>query len=171
LVIGCTSGGNSSTYLNASSVQNFLPQTAPASVLSQSFINPPKNPTNSSQSNGGSLAGNLLALSLNLGFDNCPSSGFSLGCSRLASLFVCDSGQQFFFQQHCDQFFGLTIQQIFQYGNSVLGNCCQSLNQNQCDIGVVNLCLTAINAAFTPSGGSHFLTQRFSHNEFSTLPC
>jgi len=85
------------------------------------------NPTSFSEA--GHLAGQMISMTLNLGFDRCLA-GFSEACRLYESLFLCDTG---FFSAtkknppgsflSCTAFYNMTVRQVFDTANDVLGGC------------------------------------------------
>ncbi len=123
LVLGCEEG-NTLTLTSAAAVQAFLPSGGQPSSLSNSLTDP--------TGNQGTLAGNLTALALSLGFD-ANDSEFSASQTLLADLTV-QSGT----------FEGFTVGELFDLANEVFGGCSQAYSAQQ-----INSILDDINNAYT----------------------
>jgi len=147
----------------------FLPQLGNNHALSQNYTNPGKWVNSQLQTTiAGVFGGNLAALALNIGFDECPASNFSNGCHRLRQLHVCDSGQNHFVLNNfrCNNYYNFTVDAIFKLSNQAIGGCCS--NSTLCNVNLLNSCIEAINAAF--NGGQN-LGQRFHDDEFDLNNC
>lgn len=149
LEVGCSGDlGFSILFTSSAAITHFLPQDPSArqvAILTQDWIN-------STTSDAGQCGGELTALGLSLGFDQCVAN-FS-GCSDLfGDLFVCDgrdpnakpdgkrhaAGQY----QNCIPFYGWSIMEIYMEAQRVVGGC--SANYT---IGQINDCLALINQEF-----------------------
>lgn len=120
-----------STYtiklMSSSAVQNFLPQGGTAAAISQNYVNP--------TSKINVLAGQVVALTLSVGFDNADPN-FSPSNTPLASLKI-KSGA-------CA---GMTVQQVLNEANKALGGSASSLTPAK-----ANECVTNINENFVDGG-------------------
>jgi len=132
VVVGCAEGFTI-TINQANIITDLLPASAiecgndPACpgrtyTLRSSTVNP------TSFNEAGHLSGQMISMSLNLGFDRCLA-GFSEACAQFESLFLCDTG--FFSASRnppgsflsCTAFYNMTVRQVFDIGNEVLGGC------------------------------------------------
>ena len=163
LEIGCT---NKLRLTSENAVRNYLPQsTAPAALPNGTLTNP----TSSSYRN--ILAGQLVTLALNIGFDNYDS-GYAVANDNLKDLII-SSGP----------FTGWTVQDLFLEANKKIGGCSSSnftLSQfntaidninNNYDNGTSNnnflscqLHLTACKTNLTCNGGSDGSINLTVHN-------
>lgn len=125
LVIGCAQR-YTALFTSASAVEAFLPQGGPPGTLTTNLVDP-------LSSTGGVLAGQVLALSLNVGFDACDPN-FSLSDFPLAGLVVADSTSP------C---FGLSVAEVLAQGNLALGGCPAMFSPS-----VINGCVSSINENF-----------------------
>lgn len=121
LLIGCEPG-NSILLTSSQAVEDFLPQGKSPKALTQDYTDPTNKIT--------VLAGQVAALSLSVGFDFCVP-GFGDSNLNLADLVVIDSNSA------C---FGMTVQQVLDEGNKVLGGCASSFSASE-----INDCLSKIN--------------------------
>jgi len=96
-------GSNSATFTNASAVLTFLPQAGPPFPLLGFSVDP--------VTLDNSLAGETLALALNVGFDNFDSS-FGSSATPLATLMVADPSSPLF---------GHPVNEILDMANQTLG--------------------------------------------------
>lgn len=163
LEIGCI---NKLRLTSANAVRNYLPQsTAPAALPNGTLINP------SANSYRNILAGQLVALALNIGFDNYDS-GFAVANDNLKDLIIASG-----------PFIGWTVQNLFLEANKKIGGCSSSsftLSQfntaldninNNYDNGTSNnnflscqLHLTACKTNLTCNGGSDGSINLTVHN-------
>jgi PKD repeat protein len=120
VVIG--SGNLTATFNTSQAVEDFLPAGGPSGALNETSVNP-------TGTSGGTLAGQTLALALNLGLDQYNASQNPSNTS-LGDLVVIQNGSV------C---YGWTVQQVLQNANLVLGN---ASNVSASDL---NECVTAIN--------------------------
>ena len=110
-------------FTSAADIMNFLPQgTTPASLVS-SYIN--------STSQITVLAGQVLTLALNIGFDNYDAS-FGNSSDKLEDLVIASG-----------DFSGMSVGQILAEANSVLGGCASVYSASQ-----INDIVTEINENF-----------------------
>jgi hypothetical protein len=112
LLIGCEPG-NSILLTSSKAVQDFLPQGKKARALKNDFVDPTSKIT--------VLAGQVAALSLSVGFDLCVP-GFGENSGNLADLVVIDNSSD------C---FGMTVQQVLDEGNKILGGCDSSFSASE----------------------------------------
>ncbi|MBI2423746.1 MAG: hypothetical protein HYV27_13025 [Candidatus Hydrogenedentes bacterium] len=137
IVIGCI-GNKYLKFTSSLAVENFLPSGGKACALKASAVDPV------GKTSAGVLAGQLLALALSLGFD-AADPDFGASDSPLGSQLLCNTGTA------GD---GLTVQQIFDEANLVMGGCGQTLGLN---VDTLNTCLTVINENYvdgTTNNGS-----------------
>ncbi|HYV92054.1 MAG TPA: T9SS type A sorting domain-containing protein [Chitinophagales bacterium] len=128
LTLGC---GSNWLYLTTSlAVQAFLPSGGTAAPLTQSYTNP-----GSSLSN--TLAGQVTALALNVGFDNYDATFASATSMHLQDMYV-KSGT----------FTGWTVLQVLNESKKKLGGCTSSYTAAQ-----LNTACTSINQNY--DGGTH----------------
>jgi len=93
-------------------------------TLRQRYSNP------SAFNEAGHLAGQMLAMGLNLGFDRCLPN-FSEACTAYEDLFLCDIGYFSASSKRnppgtflsCVPFYNMTIRQVADMANQVLGGC------------------------------------------------
>lgn len=119
VVIGCdTVGGETITFTTWQAVNNFLPQGKKPAALDTSYINPNMKIT--------VLAGQVLALALNIGFDLADST-FGNSSTNLKDLCVASG-----------TFEGWTVEEVFDEANKILGGCASNYNaseiNNACDM-------------------------------------
>lgn len=92
------------TFETATDVQNFLPSGGPSNALTQDYTNPTQAL--------GAFAGNLVALSLSVGFDDCSTCDpFGTNVLPLKDLMFDDGGT----------FDGWTVEDLLEEANRVLG--------------------------------------------------
>lgn len=120
LTIGCASG-YTLKLTTAQAVTDFLPSGSTPSALDASYVNP-----GSSYSNV--LAGQLVAATLSVGFDNYDA-GFGTNTTHLGDLVIASG-----------TFAGLTVNQMLSLANDVIGGCNTSYGFSD-----VNTALTNIN--------------------------
>jgi fibro-slime domain-containing protein len=102
LTVGCVcSSGSKKTdstacsgfnlhFTNSSTISDFLPQLGYPDILTQDWVDPPsKSQGRPISTSAGNFAGQLTALALSIGFDNCDPT-FSTVCKKLQDLFICD---------------------------------------------------------------------------------
>lgn len=118
--IGCN---NVINLTSAYDIMNFLPQTSTPAILTGSFTNP--------QQRINVLAGQVLTLALNIGFDNFDAS-FGNASENLQNL-VISSGD----------FQGMSVLQILNESNNILGGCSSTYTPSE-----INYIVTAINENF-----------------------
>ena len=112
LVIGCT---NTLTLTTAQAVRNFLPSGGPPQQLNSSMVNP--------NNYGNVLAGQLVALTLSVGFDvHDP----DFGTGGLLADAVINNGT----------FAGWTVQQLLDEANDFIGGCGSSYSASQLNGGL-----------------------------------
>jgi hypothetical protein len=116
-------GGPTAVFTSAEAIRNFLPAGGTPSALSQNHTDP-------TSTEAGVLAGQVLALSLNVGFDSAIPD-FSTNPISLADLRVV---------QPASPCFGMTVQEVLDEANGILGGCPSTLTASQ-----INDCVTAIN--------------------------
>lgn len=131
LSIGC-SDGHTALFTSAKAIENFIPNGSTPGVLDKDYVDPLATPA-------GILAGQVVALSLSVGFDGYDP---SFGASDLSiEHLVATSGV-------CK---GMTAGQILALANAVLGGCNQQMAPS-----AINECVDAINNNFVDgekSGG------------------
>jgi hypothetical protein len=110
-MIGMADGHNV-LFTNAKAVQLYLPATGAASVLNESGVNVTK-------TSAGILGGEVLSLTLNVGFDDADES-FGSSTTKLKDLVVADG--------ICA---GMTVQQVLDAGNALLSGLSVSLTPLQ----------------------------------------
>lgn len=125
LTIGCV-GGYTATFTSSSAIQNFLPSVGSAGALNTNY-------TDATSTSAGVLAGQLVALSLSVGFDAADSS-FGASPASLASLKIIAGGSTFD---------GMTIGDFLVIANEVIGGCNTSYTFSE-----VNAIATLINENF-----------------------
>jgi hypothetical protein len=123
LIVG---GTYTLTLTSAAAVQSLLPAGGPPATLTQNYINP--------ANIGNVLAGQVVALALNIGFD-LYDPNFSTGTGvNLIDLIIDAPGSP------CH---GWTVQQVFNEANAILGGDVGSLTASQ-----INDCVDLINQNF-----------------------
>jgi hypothetical protein len=124
LQVGCEPG-YSLTFTSSNAIKNFLPSGGRPQALKKDAIDP---------TNGGNvLAGQIVALTLNVGFDLCDPD-FGESNTALADLEVIDP------ESKC---FGMTVQEVLDLANAILGGCSTALTPSQ-----INECVSKINENF-----------------------
>lgn len=121
LVVGCT---YTLTLDSAQDVTDFLPSGSTPSAMTASLVNPGGSYTNV-------LAGQVVTLALNIGFDNYDA-GFGTSTAHLADLVIASG-----------DFAGMTVQQLFDAANEFLGGCASPYSASD-----LNDAVTAINENF-----------------------
>lgn len=122
VVIGCdTIGGKTLTFTTWQAVNEFLPQGGKPKSLDSSYINPPN-------ANITILAGQVLALALNIGFDIADSS-FGFSNNHLEDLCVVYG-----------TFEGWTVEEVFMEANKILGGCASDYTPQEINeaVGKIN---------------------------------
>ncbi|MFH1170464.1 MAG: hypothetical protein V1704_02805 [Candidatus Vogelbacteria bacterium] len=130
-VIGLSDSNFSATFTDALAVQNFLPSGATPMPFTQDHINP-------ITTEAGVLAGQVLALTLNVGFDLFDSN-FAPSADNLKDYIIHDDALS------CD---GMTAQEVLDEANTILGGLSSPLTPAQ-----INECATWINEKFNGGGG------------------
>lgn len=125
LVVGNTSGFTA-TFNNSGAIEAFLPQGGTPDAFMQDHVDP-------SSTEAGTLGGQTVALTLNVGFDLCDAS-FGASPINLRDLFVCD------ITSPCNT---LTVNRILQEANNVLAGLLSIFTAAQ-----ANDCVTRINENF-----------------------
>lgn len=131
LTIGC-SGGHTALFTSAKAIESFMPAGSTPGVLDKDTVDP-------LSTSAGVLAGQVVALSLSVGFDAYDP---NFGASDLSIVnLVATSGA-------CK---GMTAGQILRVANAVLGGCSSQMAPSE-----INSCVDAINNNFVDgerSGG------------------
>lgn len=125
VTIGCANG-YTLQFTSSAAIEAFLPQGGTPAVLTYSDTNP-------IASDGGVLAGQVLALSLSVGFDAC-NVNFGADCHLLGDM-VLGPG--------AGDFAGMTVGDFLDLANNVLGGCDTAYTPAQ-----VNAVADAINNSF-----------------------
>ena len=123
LTVGCTTN-HTIDLSSAQDVEDFLPSGSTPSALTQSYTNPGTTYNNV-------LAGQVVALSLNIGFDDYDAN-FGASSTLLKDLTVVSG-----------TFAGQTVQNVLDEANSFLGGCGSTYTASQ-----LNAAVTAINENF-----------------------
>ena len=121
LVVGCN---NTLTLTSAQAVTDFLPSGSVPSALTGDLTDPGNSYDNV-------LAGQVVALSLNVGFDNYDAA-FGASSAALGDLVIASG-----------DFAGLTVQQLLDAANAYLGGCASPYTASQ-----LNDAATAVNENF-----------------------
>jgi hypothetical protein len=121
LLAGCEPG-NSILLTSSEAVKEFLPQGGSPAALAQDHTDP--------DGRIGVLAGQVVALTLNVQFDLCDPN-FGESGTNLANLVVIED------EREC---YGMTVQQVLDLANAILGGCSTALTPSQ-----INDCVTKIN--------------------------
>lgn len=111
LVIGC-SNGHTLTFTSSNDVLNFLPCGGVPAVLTSSVVQP--------LCMGNVLAGQVTALSLNVGFD-LYDAGFGSSSTNLNAMYVRGGGL----------FHGWSVQEVLDTANLVLGGCDSNYTESE----------------------------------------
>ena len=122
------------TLTSSDAVKQYLPGGGKAEALTENHTNPVD------ANKLGILAGQMTALSLNVGFDRCDPD-FSSSWSSLGDQVYCAEGP-------CK---GMTVSAILTLGNQVLGG---GSIPSHFNIGVLNTCVTTINENY--DNGDHY---------------
>jgi hypothetical protein len=138
VTIGCGDGFEA-TFTSAAAVQAFLPAGGSPGALDQDLTDP-------TSTSGGVLAGQVLALSLSVGFD-LYDADFGECDTALAEMVVADEGSA------CH---GMTVLEVLSEANAVLGGC-----ESEFSASEINDCVTAINENYVDGD---------SDNGFLALP-
>lgn len=132
LTIGCE---NTLTLSNAAAVTNFLPSgTTPRALNAGSLTDP-------GQTYRNVLAGQLVALTLSVGFD-LHDPNFGAGASHLADAVIA-----------AGPFHGWTVQELLDEANRFIGGCASSFDANQ-----LNTALDMVNNNFSDGVNAGFVT-------------
>jgi hypothetical protein len=123
LVVGCI---GAVTLTTSTAVQAFLPQGGKPMSLDMNYIDPVENIN--------VLAGQVTALTLNVGFDICDEDFSENGDANLNDLVVVDEDSL------C---FGMTVEEVLTKANEILGNCGNAITASE-----INECVSAINENF-----------------------
>jgi len=115
LQVGCD-GGYSLTFTSPFALANYLADETTPRVLTQNYVDPP-------HASLGGLAAETASLQLNLKLDEC-SADWSSSCTLLRTLAVSQHPNNPSRTQ-CEPFWGLTVGEIFDQANAVLGGCTQ----------------------------------------------
>lgn len=129
LVIGDADNGRSVTFTSSQAIQNFLPQGGTASSLSAAD----DGATNPTSTSAGVLGGQVVALTLSVGFD-LDDPAFGLSATNLADLVVVKAG---------DACIGMTVQEVLDEANAVLAGLASSFTAS-----TINGCVSKINENF-----------------------
>jgi hypothetical protein len=121
LVVGCN---NTLTLTSAQAVTDFLPSGSTPAALTQNLVDPAGSYDNV-------LAGQVVALSLSVGFDNYDA-GFGTSSGSLAGLVIANG-----------DFAGMTVQQVLDEANAFLGGCASVYTASQ-----LNDAVSALNENF-----------------------
>ncbi len=132
LTIGCAAGFEA-TFTTAAAIEAFLPAGGPPGVLTADVTDP-------LSTAAGVLAGQLVAATLNVGFDAFDPA-FGSDVTLLADLEFVDPASP------C---FGMTVQEVVDLGHDILGGCSTQLTPSQ-----INACLTTINENFDNGSGTN----------------
>jgi len=124
LVVGCPTG-HTLTFTTSTAIEAFLPQGGPPRALTASATDPPAGLKNV-------LAGQVVALSLNVGFD-LADPDFGGSHINLKDLVVADE------ESPC---FGKTVEQVLALAKKILGGCGEEGDPKPSDI---NECVSKIN--------------------------
>jgi hypothetical protein len=125
LVIG-DSGGHTATFTTAAAIEAFLPAGETAGTLVQNYTDP-------TTTSAGVLAGQVVALTLNVGFDlNDPD--FSASATNLKDLVIVDTESPFK---------GWTVEEVLDEANDFLAGFGSSYTASQ-----INECVDTINKNF-----------------------
>lgn len=103
--------GNSATFTSAEAVLAFLPSTGTAAALASEYIDP-------LETTGGELAGETVALTLNIEFDSRDRK-FGASSTLLKDLLISDTA---------DPAYGKTVYEVLQMANAFLGGATTTLD-------------------------------------------
>ena len=133
VVIGCQCAefeGYWASFTSSDAVMNFLPQGGPSRKFSKNWTDPVK------AEKLGNLAGQVLTLSLNVGFDWWDDDFGANQDYKLAELVIDEAVNSFYVDK--------TVGWVLEYANAVLGGCVPFDPS-------INPVVTAINEYFVPS--------------------
>lgn len=125
LVIG-DSGGHTATFTTAAAIEAFLPAGGTPGTLGADYTNP-------TETNAGVLAGQVVALTLNVGFD-LYDPDFSASATNLKDLVIVDTESPFE---------GWTVEEVLDEANDFLAGFGSSYTASQ-----INECVDTINKNF-----------------------
>ena len=145
-VIGLPDSNFSATFTDATAVENFLPSGSTPTPFIQDHVDP-------TATEAGALAGQVLALTLNVGFDLFDSN-FAPSVSNLNDYTINDLSVS------CD---GMTAQKVLAEANTILGGLTSSFSPSE-----INECATWINEKFD-DGGKDGLAPGGSITQFATI--
>lgn len=146
-VIGLPDAYYSATFTDAEAVEDFLPAGGEPAPFTQDYVDP-------DSTEAGVLAGQVLALTLNIGFD-LYDPDFAPSVNNLQDYVIHDA------LLPCD---GLTVQQVLDEANSILGGLGSSFTPSE-----INECATWINEKFDEGGGDGGLVPGGSITQFATI--
>jgi len=124
VTIGCDDGGYNAPFTSSAAVQKFLPQGKKPGALQKDYVDP-------SRTTGGVFAGQVLALSLNVGFD-VYDPAFSESYTPFGTLVVAMGPCEY-----------MTVAEVLALANQVLGGCSTGMSPS-----TLNDCVTAINESW-----------------------
>jgi len=136
-VVGLPDSYNSATFTDAEAVKDFLPAGGTPGALATDYTDP-------IVTSAGVLAGQVLSLTLNVGFD-LYDTNFSPSDNDLKDYVINNSFTA------CD---GMTVQDVLDEGNNVLGGAASPFTPSQ-----INDCATWINEKFDEGGGGGSISQ------------
>ena len=125
LVVGNTAG-YTATFQDSGAIEGFLPQGSTAASLFQNHVDP-------TSTEAGVLGGQVVALTLSVGFDRCDAD-FGASLYELRHLVVCDATSA------CN---GMTVQMVLNAANTVLAGLPSSFSPSE-----INACVSSINENF-----------------------
>lgn len=120
VTIGCSTGYKI-TLTSASAVTAFLPQGGKPKAITQNYLNPSNKIT--------VLAGQVLALKLSVGFD-IYDDDFGASTINLKDLVYVANGSPLY---------GLTVEQILNLGEQILGGCSTAFTPAQINEAIANI--------------------------------
>jgi len=138
--------GYTALFTDARAVRAFLPAFSTPGPFTESHIDPRR-------TEAGVLAGQVLALTLNVGFD-LADSNFAPSVNNLKDYIIRGSTVL------CD---GMTVQEVLDEANTILGGLTSSFSPSE-----INECATWINERFT-DGGADGLAPGGSITQFATI--
>lgn len=147
VVIGLPGANYLTTFTSAGAVENFLPTGSTPLPFTQDHLDP-------ITTEAGVLAGQVLALTLNVVFD-LADVNFAPSVDNLKNYIIHDSTIS------CD---GMTVQEVLDEANSILGGSGSDLTPSQ-----INECASWVNEKFDGGRGEDGLVPGGSISQFATV--
>jgi hypothetical protein len=147
--------GHSLKFTSSAAIGDFLPQLGYPDILTEDYVDPPsKSAGKPISTSAGNFAGQLTALALSLGFDDCLAD-WGTKCKKLGDLYLCDQREDPCLRckrngnckrndgceqkkrngsdwkegkpkwRNCVPYYGWTVKQLFDASNEAIGSCGQ----------------------------------------------